>query len=225
MQRLSCPLGHVSTDTSKTVQAPPTHSEKNLSTEGHTQEGGSPWVPSSQLRITWERIPMESPFPTTRRPSGPPVTYVLRNLMVECLKDHLTWREVSIWGGPPHCAGFCQRNLLVRTFLILKFYSFICFNCNFNFFLRSMFFSSLFLSLSVHWLLSSLPWQNTWRKAPSGNGLGAQGLRALLIREGKAWWPMSGGWPHCKHKQQGDRNKSCSACFLLWILPPSQSRR
>lgn len=106
------------------------------------------------------------------QPSGPSVTYVLRNLMVECLRDHLTWREVSIWGGPPHCAGFCQRNLLVRTFLILKFYSFICFNCKFNFFLRSMFFSSLFLSLSVHWLLSSLPWQNTWRKVPSGNGLG-----------------------------------------------------
>lgn len=123
------------------------------------------------------------------QPSGPPVTHVLQNLMAQCLRDHLTWREVSIWGGPPHGAGFCQRNLLVRTFLFLKFYSFICFNCNFNFFLRSMFFSSLFLSLSVHWLLSSLPWQNTWRKAPSGNGLGAQGLRALLIREGKAWWP------------------------------------
>lgn len=119
-------------------------------------------------------------LPHHQGPSGPPVTEQCRE---------------TIWPGGKSPSeedfftvlGFYQQNLLIRKFLVLKFHSFICFNCNFNFFLRSMFFSSLFLSLSVHCSLSSLPWQNTWQKAASGNGLGAQGLRALLIREGKAW--------------------------------------
>lgn len=145
--------------------------------------------------------------------------------MGQCWRDHPIWREVSIWAGPPHYAGFCQWNLLIRKFLVLKFHSFICFNCNFSFFLRIMVFSSLFLSLSVHWTLSLLPWQNTWQKAPTGNGLGVQGLRALLIREGKAWWQGRQAVGHIANTNSRDRNESCSACFLLWILPTSQSRR
>lgn len=207
--------------------------------EGHMQERGSPWVPSSQFRSTGERIPrsskqerswsfymnrvslphhqgaafwascnsraLESNGAVSERPSDLEGSLHLR------VTSSLSWvlsmtptdQEVSSFWNFIHL--FVLTAISVSSLELWSFLVIFESECPLD---------TFFIALTKYLT------ESTFREWAWGSG-----FEGTVDQRREGMVPgTSGGWPHRKHKQQGVRNESCSACFLLWILPPSQSR-